>query len=134
MAADDLMREYDAAVLAIWGSIVSERRLVQRVIQSELPSPDQISKAGKGRPAGIPHAPGPNWANGDLKESFGYSGKEFVGRTPGGSRIFRLTFESDKDYVYYYANGNYHPSYHGYDFIQAAKNRLPSGPLGVKWD
>ena len=126
MGADDLMREYKAAVLAIWGTIVDKRRVVQRVIQSELPVEGQTSKAGKGRPAGFPHPPGPNWANGDLRESFAYSGKEKIGRNPDGSTVYQLTFESDKDYVYYYANGNYHPSYHGYDFIGAAQKKLPT--------
>lgn len=126
VAADDLMREYNAAVELLWGQITSQGGIVLRTIQSELPLPGQISKAGKGRPAGTDHAPGPNWSeNGALRASFHKTDKTPMGVGWATHRPYRVTFESDKNYVYYYANGNYHPSYHGYDFIGAAKRRLP---------
>lgn len=113
MAADDLMREYELVLKEVWGWFTPR---VREAVMAELPLPGQISKAGKGRPD-----TGLNWATGALRASV----TNVRERDTGNPSLWVRTIGPTLSYASTYANGDPKiPSYHGYDFIEAARRRL----------
>lgn len=118
MAADDLMREYEIVLKEVYGWFTPR---VREAIMAELPVEGQISKAGKGRPPGTVESPGINWATGALRASV----RNVRERDDGNPSLWVRTIGPTLDYASTYANGDPKiPSYHGYDFIEAARRRL----------
>lgn len=113
MAADDLMREYVLVLKEKYGEFT---RRAREAVMAELPVPGQVSKAGKGRPD-----TGLNWATGALRASV----TNVRERDEGDPSLWVRTIGPTLDYASTYANGDPKiPSYHGYDFIEAARRRL----------
>lgn len=116
MPADDLMREYELVLLEQYSKF-TER--VKEAVVAELPSPGQRSKAGLGQRSTIPPYPGVNWATGALKGSVTYTRERLV---PG---FWYRTVAPTQPYASTYANGDPNiKTYHGYDYISAARRRL----------